>query len=78
LLIFDRWQLREECLGPWQLHASTRQAPVNLSDSRSETHLAVAVCAVLAGARSVAAIGEWAADVRPASAWPGSKPAATR
>jgi hypothetical protein len=38
LLILDRWQLREERLGPWQLHASTRDAPVNLSDSRPEAH----------------------------------------
>ena len=39
--------------------------------------LAVAVSAVLAGARSLAAIGEWAAT-RPARCWPRSGCAATR
>jgi hypothetical protein len=31
-------QLREECLGALALQASTRDEPVNLSDSRPETH----------------------------------------
>jgi hypothetical protein len=40
--------------------------------------LAVGIAAVIAGSRSFAAIGQWAADAGPAS-WPGSgRPAARR